>query len=233
MFKRDHHIKIATLLQAMNSDILDHYNCLFGGGTAIALTQDEFRESLDLDFLISDSKSYQGLREKLKSEGIQSLARSGMILEAVSDIRVDQYGIRAMLKVSNTEVKFEIVYEARIKLEAPPAGRRVCGVSVLTPLDMASTKLLANSDRWSDDSVFSRDLIDLAMIRPSESQLHSAIEKSEMAYGNTIKKDLSKAIRSLAERKGRLEKCMEALKIEIPRAVLWARIRDLKIDPMF
>lgn len=27
-------------------------------------------------------------------------------------------------------------------------------------------KLLANSDRWADDSVFSRDLIDLAMNAP-------------------------------------------------------------------
>lgn len=214
----------------MNSDILDHHNCLFGGGTAIALCENEFRESLDIDFLISDLNSYQRLREKIKSEGIQGLARHGMTLETVSDIRVDQYGIRTMLKVSDTEVKFEVVYEARIALEAPPPSHRICGVSVLTRLDLASTKLLANSDRWSDDSVFNRDLIDLAMLKPSKNQLSSAIEKSEKAYGESIKKDLAKAIRTLAERNGRLEKCMEALKIEIPRAVLWAKIRDLKTD---
>ena len=31
---------------------------------------------------------------------------------------------------------------------------------------MTASKLLANSDRWADDGVFSRDLIDLAMLQP-------------------------------------------------------------------
>jgi len=32
---------------------------------------------------------------------------------------------------------------------------------------MATSKLLANSDRWADEGVFNRDVIDLAMMQPS------------------------------------------------------------------
>lgn len=48
---------------------------------------------------------------------------------------------------------------------------------------MATSKLLANSDRWGDDGVFSRDLIDLAMMRPSLGLLRQAVAKAEQAYG--------------------------------------------------
>lgn len=48
---------------------------------------------------------------------------------------------------------------------------------------MATSKLLANSERWGDDGVFSRDLIDLAMMRPSLGLLRQAVAKAEQAYG--------------------------------------------------
>lgn len=55
-------------------------------------------------------------------------------------------------------IKFEIVLEARIALEAPAASDEVCGVASLSVIDLATSKLLANADRWSDDGVFSRDV---------------------------------------------------------------------------
>ena len=73
---------------------------------------------------------------------------------------------RGRVQVDGQPIKFEIVFEARIALEAPGADDAVCGVPSLTPLDMATSKLLANADRWLDDGVFSRDLIDLAMMTP-------------------------------------------------------------------
>jgi len=67
-------------------------------------------------------------------------------------IRADQYRIQTMLRVGDVEIKFEIVFEARIQLEAPITDHKICGISTLTPLDMTATKLLANSDLWADDS---------------------------------------------------------------------------------
>ena len=228
MFKRDHHIRIATILQSLNATLLDQHNCLFGGGTAIVLARDEYRESVDIDFLISDRQGYQALRQLLMEKGINAITRTGMPLTALRDIRADQYGIRTMLDANGAEIKFEIVLEARIQLAPPLIEQKICGISTLTPLDMATTKLLANSDRWSDDSVYSRDLIDLAMINLDQTTLIQAKQKAAGAYGESVERDLKKAISTLGQRRGRLEECMSALKIDaIPKALLWQRIRRL------
>jgi hypothetical protein len=229
LFEREHHVRIASILQALDADLLSQNACLFGGGTAIVLSHGEYRESIDIDFLVSDRSGYQTLRQLLTGHGIKAITRTGMELTSTREIRTDQYGIRTMLRVSEVEIKFEIVLEGRIQFEKPLSNDRICGVALLTPLDMAASKLLANSDRWSDDSVFSRDLIDLAMLCMTRPSLSLAIEKAAGAYGESIERDLTKAVQSLGERKGRLEECMTALKLNrIPKALLWKRIRDLR-----
>jgi hypothetical protein len=230
LFSREHHIRIATVLQALDADLLARHHCLFGGGTAIVLSHGEYRESLDLEFLVSERTGYQALRQMLTGENqINAIVRKGMTLNSVREIRADQYGIRTMLLVKEVEIKFEIVLEARIPIEAPAANGLICGIATLTDLDMATTKLLANSDRWHDDSVFSRDLIDLAMLDMPRPSLTLAIEKASHAYGDSIVRDLNKAVDALRDRKGRLEECMTALKInKVPKALLWNKLRNLK-----
>ena len=74
------------------------------------------------------------------------------------------------------------------------SNSRLCGIATLTKLDMTTNKLLANADRWSDDGVYSRDIIDLAMLDLSKPQLRQAIEKAFTAYGESVEQDLKKAI---------------------------------------
>ena len=134
----------------------------------------------------------------------------------------------AKLAKDQLEIKFEIVLEARIVLAPPGADDQLCGVATLTPLDMATSKLLANSDRWRDDAVLSRDLIDLAMMAPTRKLLRQAIEKAKTAYGDSIEADLAKAIDTLRERPHRLDDCMRAMQMTtVPKALLWKRIRAL------
>ncbi len=103
-------------------------------------------------------------------------------------------------------------------------------MATLTPLDMATSKLLANADRWRDDSVLNRDLIDLAMMLPSKSLLRQAIVKAEGAYGASIQDDLRRAVQNLRERPHRLDHCMQAMRMTtVPKALLWKRIKAL--DP--
>ncbi len=232
MFKRIHHLHIATILEALDTDLLRSNQCYFGGGTAIVLAHEEYRESVDIDFIVSDPVGYRNLRELVNGKGgLQNLARKGMKLNVIRDVRMDQYGIRTLISAGGSEIKFEIVLEGRISLDRPSPKNQICGVSTLTPLDMATTQLLANSDRWTDDSVFSRDLIDLAMLELPRKILKDAIKKAERAYGKSIETDLGKAIETLKNRVGRLEECMSALKMdEIPKALLWQRIRALKSE---
>ncbi len=99
-----------------------------------------------------------------------------------------------------------------IALQTPPASDQVCGVSALTALDLATSKLLANTDRQADDGVFSRDLIDLTMMDLPLPQLRSAVDKATQAYGPAITRDLAKAI-------DRAE--------QLPKAMVWQKIRRL------
>ena len=229
MFERPLHQGIARVLGALNGTVLKEHSCLFGGGTAIALRFGEYRESVDIDFLLSDVTRYQSLRQLLKgTDGINAILLPGQpFLTQLRDIRADQYGIRTMLSVAVQPIKFEIILEGRIELAAPTAKDLVCGISTLTVLDMVASKLLANSDRWADDGVFSRDLIDLAMMQPRLPLLRQAIAKAEAAYGPAIRVDLEKAIHLLQQRQGWLERCMQAMAITLPKALVWQRVRNL------
>lgn len=203
---------------------------MFGGGTLIALRFGEYRESVDIDFLLSDVGHYRSMRQLLTgTDGINALLRSGQPpLTQLRDIRADQYGIRTMLLMAGQSIKFEIVLEGRIELAAPTAKDMVCGIPTLTVLDMAASKLLANSDRWADDGVFSRDVIDLAMMRPGLALLRQAIAKAEAAYGQAIRVDLGKAIQRLQDRQGWLERCMQTMAMTMPKALVWQRVRNLR-----
>ncbi len=74
--------------------------------------------------------------------------------------------------------------------------------------------MLANADRQADEGVFSRDVIDLA--------------KTTEAYGTSIAKDLAKAIDRIQNRQGWLERCMQAMAMDMPKALLWQKIRGLR-----
>lgn len=229
MFERPLHQRIAQVLGSLNGTLLNDHMCLFGGGTVIALRFGEYRESVDIDFLVSDLGHYRNLRQLLTgTDGINALLQPGKpLLTQLRDIRADQYGIRTMLSVDGQPIKFEIVLEGRIKFAVPTAKDVVCGISTLTILDMAASKLLANSDRWADDGVFSRDLIDLAMMQPKLPLLRQAIDKAESAYGQAIRVDLEKAIYQLQHRQGLLERCMQAMAMTLPKALVWQRVRNL------
>jgi hypothetical protein len=147
LYSRHHHRNVAAILESL-----------------IVLRRGEYRESVDIDFLVSDTDGYRGLRELLTGpDGLNSIARSD--LHVVRDVRADQYGIRTAISAGGSTVKFEIIHEGRISLELPAPGDFVCGVYTLSFTDMATSKLLANADRWADSSVHYRDVIDLAMFK--------------------------------------------------------------------
>ncbi|MDP2345299.1 MAG: nucleotidyl transferase AbiEii/AbiGii toxin family protein [Deltaproteobacteria bacterium] len=227
MFEREHHRRIASILESLDAPFLAEHACYFGGGTALALSYGEYRESIDVDFLVSTSAGYRAVRERVNGpEGVRALGRPGHLLVQAREVRTDQYGIRTLLDVQGTLIKFEIVREARITFDVAVDDDRICGVARLTTLDLATSKLLANSDRWADDSVHSRDLIDLAMMNLPRPLLRKASEKAQRAY-SSIERDLGAAVEALGRRAGRLEECMSALQMTTPRALVWKRIKRL------
>ena len=229
MFTRPNHQRIAKVLESLDTDLLKRHNCLFAGGTAIALGYGEYRESVDIDFLVSDLVSYRYLRNSVREQGLQVLMKSTDASQLqTSDIRSDQYGIRTKVFVEGKPIKFEIVLEGRIGLAKPGKKDRILGVASLTKLDMAVSKLLANSDRGLDMGMHCRDVIDLAMLNLSKAEFAEATTKGEAAYGEAILKDLAKVIDMLGEANGLLERCMTAMDVSVPRALLWQNISKVK-----
>ena len=61
LFRRQHHNDILCALRCLNGSLLLDAECYFGGGTAIVLNIDEYRESVDIDFLCASQEGYTAL----------------------------------------------------------------------------------------------------------------------------------------------------------------------------
>jgi hypothetical protein len=53
------------------------------------------------------------------------------------------------------------------------------------------------------------------------------MEKTEGAYGAAIRRDLQKALDQLRQRSGWLERCMLAMGMDMPKALLWKHLRRI------
>lgn len=226
-FARSHHRLIAVALGCLDPEVLRQHRCLFAGGTAMALRYGEYRESVDIDFVVSDVETYRQLRDTCRRNGFDSLTIPGQRAVEADSLRLDQYGIRTRLTVMGTPIKFEIIREARIDLDPPDPADMVLGLPSATMRDLLAMKLLANSDRWSDPTVFNRDIIDIAMVRPSRTALKRALDKAARAYGRAVRDDAQAAITWLLDRGDVLDRSRRQLGMTQPQAVLVDRLRSL------
>lgn len=160
MFEHVHHQRIATLLRAFDRNLLERADCYFGGGTAIVLALGEYRKSVDVDFMCASAEGYRLLRNTVREDSLGALLTRPVPHRR--DVRASPYSVSTFLDVDGAPVKVEFVREARIMISGElDAG---LGVPVLSRLDLYAEKLLANADRGSDRGVWSRDIIDLAMM---------------------------------------------------------------------
>jgi predicted nucleotidyltransferase component of viral defense system len=226
-YAREHHRSIAAVLGILDAEQLRTRHCYFAGGTALALLYGEYRESVDIDFIVADPHNYRDLAHACRTRGFDAITVPGQRVVQADSVRTDQYGIRTRLKVSGVSIKFEIVREGRIALDQPRATDTILGIATAALGDLVATKLLANCDRWSDRSVYSRDIIDLAMIAAPRRQLKDGMRKARMEYRDAVLNDAQAAIASLLERRGAIDSCRQALAITMPPAVVVDRLRRL------
>ncbi len=198
VYARPEHNIILELLTSMKRDVLWDNKCYFGGGTAIVLTLDEYRKSLDLDFLCADTDGYRELRNGFfGSSGISFLFPPDAT--PLRDVRADSTSVRLFLEYQGQRIKFEIVREPRIELEGDPHPTLL--VPTLSARDMFAEKLLANADRCYDRAVAYRDAIDLGHLVAAHGGLNlDAITKAERAYGDDILRKMKGVLNHLIDR---------------------------------
>lgn len=213
------------MLETLDTEVMRAHRCYFGGGTAIVLGHGEYRESADIDLMTDTVHGYRELRSLVSTKGINALFMSPPKLRR--EVRIDQYRIYCALDVDGLPIKFELLHEVRLTLDPPQPATDICEVPTLVPEDLAATKLMANSDRWAADDVFSRDVIDLAMLLPAGAIPDVARAKALAAYGKSVERDLKKAVTALLAREGRLERCMREMKMTLPLDELRQRLSAL------
>jgi hypothetical protein len=211
MFNKPVHQQILQILQALNANLLRDCHAYFGGGTQLVLEFGEYRQSQDIDFLCPFGQGYTQLRRAIFDSGYEALFLERAGLQFPRDIKADQYGIRFPIQTEAYLIRFEIVAEGRISFELPQQFDW-CPVACLSRVDAIAEKLLANSDRWADSSTFSRDLIDLAMLRVQAPFPPIAITKAEAAY--PVIAPLQRSLKFWQSQPDFRDRCFEYLQIQ-------------------
>lgn len=223
-FHRTHHRLIAGVLRSLNPELLTEARCFFGGGTQLAMTYGEYRESRDVDFLCSSRAGFRSLREEVSQVSLGPIV-SGT-LKLAREVRADRDGIRTFFDVDGTRLKFEIVLEARIDLDGEFS--RVFHVPTLNRQCAIAEKFLANADRGTDESIMFRDLVDLAFaaVHAGKPALSSGLALAEQAYGSAVRRSLRSTIDTFRESRARAKASIDSLGIK-DTATLRKGVRSL------
>lgn len=227
LVERPEHRSVVALLSSLDAALLRDAECWFGGGTAVSLRCGEYRLSRDVDFLCASREGYRALRERVFDAGLRGLfvREVGIPREA----RVDRYGIRAVVEVDGTPLKLEIVSEGRIALVG--SSDPDLPVARLSDEDLVAEKLLANADRFLDDSSLGRDVLDLVVLANQLGELPAgAWEKARDAYGSSVDRAFARALQRMRDRPDLLQRSLETLDVRAEaREIIGARIA--RIDP--
>ena len=215
--RRPRHRLVWRALEALDARYLADTCCYFGGGTRMVLSLGEYRQSADIDFLCADLAGYRKLRNTITQSSLGAILKSPITL--AREVRADRYGIRTFMELNGEPVKFEIISEGRIRLDADPATE--LPVPSLDAVSCFAGKFLANADRWADQSVLSRDIIDIAfMIRGWGGDAAVAgLRRAADAYGEVVFKSTRKAIGALEGKPEYYRRCLSELAISDGRAL--------------
>lgn len=212
MYQRPQHNSILGVLHALDSNLLGRAECWFSGGTAIVLQLGEYRDCADIAFCCASQEGYRLLREVTFDQGLRGLLVAGAGLEALRELRMNQYGMHAAITHGGSRIGFSITREAGNGHSG--AINPDFGVPMLAREDMYAGKLLANADRWQDGAAQSRDIIDLSMMITVWGDIPAASwAKARGAYGDSVLKAYEGAVRMIRDPEW-LARCMKNLAID-------------------
>ncbi|MEZ4393753.1 MAG: nucleotidyl transferase AbiEii/AbiGii toxin family protein [Polyangiales bacterium] len=217
-----------ALLERLDGGRLREASAWFAGGTAISLRCGEFRVSRDVDFLCASNDGYRELRARVRGEGARGLFTRDVDL--LREPRIDRYGIRLALGLGDVALKLEIVSEGRISLSG--FDDAALPVARLTDEDLVAEKLLANDDRYLDDSALGRDAVDLLMLERTLGALPDAAwTKARVAYGASVDRAWEEALRRMRARPDLVARAFDVMGVSAEaRDVVRTRLARLPDD---
>ena len=218
-FRYPIHNQILRILAAIDRDFFQDCSIVFGGGTMLALEYGEYRLSRDINFLCPYGQAFSQLRQGLFEQGYEALFNldKSSPISFPRDLRTSRDGVRFAVQVEETTLKFEIVAEGQIAFEKP-VRPRWSPVDCLSLVDQIAEKLLAAGDRWADKSTYSRDLIDLSILKQQTAFPKTAIAKAESAYPTA--EPLQRAILAFQAQPHYRLQCYEQLQVAAPTDII-------------
>lgn len=150
-----YHNLIRKALDNFNPIFLLENNVLFGGGTRIALEINEYRLSVDIDFICPNKESYRSVRQEVSNVSLGNIVRKDFVY--LREIKQDRDSVRCFIEINNNPIKLEFISFADYNLNKdigtyfniPYIDRKAC----------YTTKLLANADRYNNSPY--KDIFDL------------------------------------------------------------------------
>lgn len=215
MFRRPHHRRIERLLTLFDTAVLEKCCFYFGGGTALALQLNEYRESVDIDFLCSNPAGYRELRG-----GVFNKAHTYFLppdIKLARDLQSGRDSIRFWVDLEDGQrpINVEMIRDGEQDDLEP--GDRICGVVAISHADAISTKLIANANRGLDRQHGFRDFIDLVMACHAwPTTVPAGFIKAETAYGDQIVKGVERVHHLLHNDGMLLRNAFEQLSVEEP-----------------
>lgn len=206
-----HHQIIESALSNFNADFFCEHNIIFGGGTRIALELGEFRESVDIDFLCPDKKSYRVVREQVSNTSLGLLVKDEF--KYLRDIRADRDAVRTVIAYQGINIKVEFISCDNYDLSAI-TDTALFPVPFLDHTSCFYTKLLANADRKLVEPF--KDIFDiLAMFDAWGAIPELAIILAESHYGKkVIIPDLIKSLNHIIAKPDKYTHSAEGLKMK-------------------
>jgi len=126
MFERAHHNRIQALLSALDAEFLTRNKCFFGGGTAIVLALNEYRESVDIDLLCADQEGYRELRNTINDHSLGAIFSQPV--ELVREVRAAQC-LAKMHMAPDLVEQIPAVLRGDASFASAPPGIRKAGFS--------------------------------------------------------------------------------------------------------
>jgi hypothetical protein len=215
MFKRLHHQRIERAIGQLRLDFLRESECYFGGGTAIALLLDEYRESADIDFLCNSREGFKAVGRAVFDAGHKAICTDNARIAGELARGRDAIRIYIDPQDGGRPIKVEIINEGYLPVFS--SGPTLCGATRLKKEDLIATKLLANADRGLGYEKYYRDFFDIALACFHWPQTApSAFEKATNAYKNCAADGIKKVHTRLRENRDLLKEAFAHLGIEAP-----------------
>lgn len=194
----------SNMLNCLNSLFLKQNHCFLTGETAIHFLLN-YRQCNEIDLSYSSKKDFKKLRENIDLDSLGDIVKKSV---EITHVRAIRYSIQAVLALDEPMIlKVEVPYSKEVQYEKS----QLTSLPIITKESLFVEKLLANSFRYSDKSLFNKDAIDLAMMSLSWGGIpQQAWDKAIEEYGNSVVIAYEKANDCLLDR-NYFDKCCRGL----------------------